>query len=165
MYNGYTTGIQRIYNGYRTDMHRRKALATPCHPACITVAKRLAGATGLGAIPTSEGTPPHAGSCGQARAGKAIRLAIARLPNPGSHRVSTATNSSRKSQPTSLGTAVVTQTSKSAVSQVSKPANHPFAGSSRLGSRRYTRFGDLRHKQPPPLDERHYQAAPKSSPV
>jgi hypothetical protein len=43
----------------------------------------------------------------------------------------------------------VAQTSKSAVPQVSKPADGSAAG--RLGSRRYSRFGNLRHATMPAL--------------
>jgi len=43
--------------------------------------------------------------------------------------------------------ALVTQTSKSAVSQVSKPAIFQKCGACRLGSRRYSRFGNLRYER------------------
>jgi|GEM_PF-1847043 hypothetical protein len=42
----------------------------------------------------------------------------------------------------------VAQTSKSAVSRVSKPADARLRTFCRLGSRRYSRFGNLRYKTP-----------------
>ena len=45
-----------------------------------------------------------------------------------------------------LDTTTVAQTSKSAVSRVSQPADHSEQHACRLGRRRYSRFGNLRYE-------------------